>query len=165
MNYAGEEIIKALCAKLDAELPDVLSEVEVKWNADPIDLGKVYEYLFGHHPTLLEHPPEDYPIVSVMLTSSRPSNVQADQWYGQVDYELFIDTVVGSNDETEISKKSLRFIEAILKVLSGNVSLGVGAIQQNYVPTVELSEVLRQLDQNSKEFFTQQSRIGIGVES
>lgn len=164
MSYEGEAIVKAVLSRLEENLPAALNAVETKWNADPVKLDEVYEYLFGFHPTLLEHQYREYPLISVMLTSSSPGELQADQWYGQSSYEVFIDTVVASLDEAETSKKSIRFIESILDVLSADSALAVGTIQKSYVPSVELSEVLRQLDQNSKEFFTQQSRIGLGVE-
>lgn len=167
MKYEAEPIIKAVLAKLAAELAAALDVVETEWAADPITLDDVQteNFLFGFRPTLLDREEAGFPVISVFGTGSGPGGVQADQWYGQASYDIFLDIVVCDRDEAKVSKKTLRFLEAVMSILGAGATLSTGALQEDYVPTTEVNEVMRQLDSQSNEFFTQQSRTALKVVS
>lgn len=165
--FDAEPVVNAVLARLASEMPAALDVVENRWTGDPITLSDVQEFMFGHHPTVLEKPYSAFPIIAVLVTDVNPGDTRSDQWGMQEQlYSLFIELFVHADTEEIVSKKTLRYTEAILSILNATQQLSTGTIQRSYVPIIEFSEVLRQLDDNSNNpYFTQMSRTSIKVEN
>ena len=70
--FFGEQLAKAVQSLLTKHLNDHLLAVAKFWADDPIELGIVREWRFGHQPTIVEQPFKSFPIVAVMTTGSEP---------------------------------------------------------------------------------------------
>jgi hypothetical protein len=165
MSYKGEKIAKAIEALLESKLADALGAVGGRWAGDPVDLDTDVEFLFGHHPTVLERPKADFPIIAVMAAESTPVPT-SDQWILPTkSYETFVDVFVAGDDEEEVSKRLLRFCEAVVDVMEANREVGSG-LNQTDSPSLSPSEVNRQHEPGMNvEFFTQFARLLVTIQA
>ncbi len=161
--FLAETIAKAVQKLLSDNMVAALTTVATRWPADPVTLGSVQHWLFGHHPTVLEHPKADFPIVAVMaVDSTRESS--PDQWgLPEYLYEVDVDVFVAEDTEEKTAKKLLRYCEAIIDILEAHQEIGTGILQRDYLP-VTISEVNRQFEHGqSKEFLTEFARLRVLV--
>lgn len=171
MSYHAETIAEAVMGLLEDNLAAALDTVATEWGADPVSLGDVATWLFGHHPTVLERAKTAFPIVSVIAGNSSPTG-EADQFVLATSlYEFYVDVFVAAESTTTVdaeelvSKKLLRYVEAVFDVLAANMQISSIAALRT-LPAVEISEVARQYTEGRKEeFFTQWARLTMQAEA
>ena len=164
MSFKGESLAKAVKVLLKSELDAALVVVADQWEEDdPIDLDTEVTFLFGHHPTVLERPKSNFPIIAVMTGDSTPVPT-SDQWVLPASmYEIYVDIFVAGDTEEEVSKRLLRFCEATMDVLEANQNFD--SVTQRDRPSVSISEVNRQYESGMNvEFFTEFARLLLMIE-
>ena len=166
MSYKAETIGKAVTSLLQTKIAAALTAVAARWTSDAITLGSVATWEFGHRPTILEKESTYFPAISVMVGDAEPV-VNADQWMLSRDrYPVLVDVFVTGATEETVSKKLLRYIEALLDVFEANQQIS-SALMLNSPPTVQVSEVGRQYgsDLSSVSYFVEYARISLLLEA
>jgi hypothetical protein len=164
--YKAEDIARAVQGKLQGDLPAALDAVETRWASDPLSLPDVVTWLLGHHPTVLERPLADFPLVAC-LVPDRSAGERSSQWGLQKTVNtVYVDCFVASTSVADVNKMCWRYVEAVVSVAQSYELLASGLRQVAFEPAVQLSETMRQYEDNSDtEFFTQMGRVTLRVES
>lgn len=172
MSYKGEIVAKAVDTLLQDSLAAAIAAIEAEWSADPIELNDIGTWHMGYRPVTLEQTKDQFPIITIMIGSSVPTGT-ADQFVLATSlYDVFINVdVVGSSDEVEdmeaeevVTKKLFRYVQAIINVLESNSQIADDVALQ-LLPSVEISDVERQIADGVLVFCTQRATLGMQVES
>jgi len=164
MSYLAEYVAKAVYSLLQGGIEAALAAVASRWESDPVDLGSVQNWQFGHSPTVLERKKAEFPIVSVIPGPSMPQET-SDQWVlPSALYEVYVDLFMAEDTEEKVTKKLLRYCEAAMDIFEASEEIPNGGMQAA-LPAVDPSEVSRQhVEGMNIEYFTQWARVSLVIE-
>lgn len=173
LEIIQREITLVLFDNLNDEISaqETLWELRDKtWNkATGQDIGgtslekvKSENFHSGHRPSLIEKlPKENYPNISVMVYTGRPTNMSIDQatnFQIRTDIEIMCKSV---KSESEVDRRIHRTAEAVHQVLARNESLNKTSIGWENDPTVQITDIFKRREEKGggKDWYWQAARI------
>lgn len=173
----GVEIIEREAIKiLYEELNDELIAVQDEWEdrdieinqltgEDPItvelELVEEDNFYYGHRPSLIEAPVDNYPNVCAIADSSSPSENEMDQ-FNNYEVSLAIEIMCKSlYNESEVNRRTVRTAEAVNRVLMRNNTLNGNCEGFDMDPSLVLTNVFIRSDhpQGDSDWYWRAARI------
>lgn len=173
----GLEIIEREAIKiLYEELNDELIAVQDEWEdrdieinqltgEDPItvelELIEESNFYYGHRPSLLEAPVDNYPNICAISDSSDASETELDQ-FNNYEVSLAIEIMCKSlYNESEVNRRTSRTAEAVNRVLMRNNTLNGECEGFDFDPSLVLTNVFIRSDhpQGDKDWYWMGARI------
>lgn len=158
-----EKTARAVQSHLQSDIAAQLDAVEAYWLAQgsALTLPDPVTWLLGFHPTVVEKPREDYPIVAVTALEEDPDAEICDQWgYGEGIIPVIINWFVAADTESQCNLMVWRYGEAVDRVVRSHrvLAAGIQIKADSYIPSTDTSNPYRQapdLGSESEFFFTQ----------
>lgn len=136
MDTQLEEVSRAVGLMLRSKLPDALTAIAMVMDAeDAVFYAAISEavpetpleaptlYMEGHHPSLLERPPTDFPNVVTMAYNHRSAGDTGADQYEPFTYPVYVEIGVLHTDESTINRIAWRYAKALHRAVIQNDTL------------------------------------------
>lgn len=159
-----EKVARAVQTHLQNDLAAQLAAVQAYWTSQgsTLALAEPETWLLGFHPTVVERPREDYPIIAVTALEEDPDrNSHTDQWgYGEGVVPAIINWFVAADSEANCNLYLWRYGEAIDAVMRDHNRLAerISIAGDSYIPSTDTTNPYRQpppLGSEGDYFWTQ----------